>query len=85
MTKRPLKFKLDAYRMYAAQHMSPIDAFAAASELNGDVALSGCMTTKAYASGYMSDDIKNVLRKKIAKQDHEVLTYFAMWQLDTTF
>jgi hypothetical protein len=68
--------------MYAVEKMSPIDAFAAASKLNGDIALSGCMTTKAYASRYMSDDIKNVLRKKIANGDQETLDYFALWQLD---
>lgn len=84
MIKRPLKFKLDAYRMYVGG-MSPLEAFQAASEMNDNVALSGCMTTKAYASGYMSDDIKNVLRKKIREGNGEVIAYLRMWELPLTF
>lgn len=80
MTKRPLKFKLDAYRMYLSG-MSPLNAFQAASEMNDNIALSGCMTTKAYASGYMSDDIKNVLRKKLSAGNVEVAAYFEQWNL----
>jgi hypothetical protein len=83
MTKRPLKFKLDAFRMYCYYNMTPIEAFAAASKLNNDIPLSGCMTTKAYASGYMSDDIKNVLRTKIIQGNTEVLEYFLLWNMRT--
>lgn len=84
MTKRPLKFKLDAYRMYASG-LSSIEAFQAASKMNGDIQLSGCMTTKAYASGYMSDDIKNRIRDKIKARDAETVAYFAEWKLDEEF
>lgn len=80
MAKRPLKFKLDAYRFYAEGN-NPIDSFSLSGKENG-CALSGCMTTKAYASGYMSDDIKNVLRRKIAAGDPEVLAYFKQHGLD---
>lgn len=72
--KRPLRFKLDAYRLYTYCNMTPMQAFAEAGRLN-DCTLSGCMTTKAYASGYMSDDIKNFLRKKLAVGNEEISAY----------
>jgi hypothetical protein len=81
-TKRPLKFKLDAYRFYAQDGMKPVDAFAKAGEVN-NVPLSGCMTNRGYASSYMSDDVKNYLRKR--KDDDEVVSYFSNWGLDITF
>ncbi len=81
--KRSLKFKLDAYRFYVDGE-NPINSFSLAGHLN-QVPLSGCMTTKAYASGYMSDDIKNFLRKKIKARDVETLAYFHKWNLSTDF
>lgn len=84
MTKRPIEFKLDAYRMYASHGMKPIDAFVAAGQIH-QVPLSGCMTTKRYASGYMSDDIKRYLRDKITAGDPVVLAYFRKYKLDTKF
>jgi hypothetical protein len=69
--KRPLKFKLDAYRFYAVDKLTPMEAFKKAGETH-NVSLSGCMTTKAYASGYMSDDIKNFIKRKIAADDGEI-------------
>lgn len=80
-TKRPLKFKLDSYRFYT-EGCKPLEAFAKAGVEN-NVPLSGCMTTKAYASGYMSDDIKNYLRKH--KSNEEVIAYFSKWGLDLNF
>ncbi len=84
MIKRPLKFKLDVYRLYSVDKLTPTEAFAEAGRLH-NVGLSGCMTTKAYASGYMSDDIKNVLRKKIMENNEEVLLYFHHWNLPIVF
>lgn len=72
--KRPLKFKLDAYK-YWFNGASPLHAFQQASEDNDNIPLSGCMTTKAYASSYMSDDIRNFLRKKLAVDNNEVIEY----------
>jgi hypothetical protein len=84
MTRRPIKFKLDAYRLYATRGMTPMEAFAEAGKLN-TVPLSGCMTTKAYASGYMSDDIKNYLRKQLVLNNKEVHEYFSSWKLTKQF
>jgi hypothetical protein len=77
--KRPIIFKLDAYRFYC-EGCSPLEAFAKAGQVH-DVPLSGCMTTKAWASSYMSDDIRNWLRKQIAKGNSEVAEYFEKYQL----
>lgn len=70
---RPLKFKLDAYRFYSQGGMSSTAAFERAAIENATT-LSGCMTH--YASSYMSDDVKNFLRKKIVSKDLEVIEYF---------
>lgn len=78
---RPLKFKLDAYRLYKGG-MTPEDAFVHAASLN-NTTLSGCMTD--YASSYMSDDVKNFLRKKIEAQNEEVIQYFLANELDLNF
>lgn len=72
--KRPLKFKLNAYHNWY-HGMTPLEAFAMASSQNDDIPLSGCMTTKAYASSYMSDDIRNFLRKKLDVDNKEVIEY----------
>lgn len=77
--KRPLKFKLDAWRFYSEGH-TPLEAFVLAGKEN-DVPLSGCMTTKAYASGYMSDDIKNFLRRKRIQGNPEIDAYLVTWKL----
>jgi hypothetical protein len=82
--QRPIKFKLDAYRLYT-EGLSPTAAFERASMLNGGCKLSGCMTNRSYASSYMSDDIKNFLRREIAKSNREVLKYFETWKLDPQF
>lgn len=82
MVRRPLKFKLDAYRLYKSG-MTPREAFAQASKLNDDVPLSKCMTHRLWSSGYMSDDIKNFLRRKIVNKDVETLEYFRKYKLDT--
>jgi len=79
--KRPLKFKLDAYRFYT-EGLKPLEAFAKAGAEN-NVSLSGCMTNRGYASSYMSDDVKNYLRKRSSTQ--EVITYFEQWGLDINF
>lgn len=81
-TKRPLKFKLDAYRFYQQDNMKPTEAFEAAGRLN-NVPLSGCMTNRSYASSYMSDDIKNYLRKQ--RDNVELIEYFKTWELDLAF
>lgn len=83
-SERPLKFKLDAYRMYTNGH-HPVNCFEMASDLNGGIKLSGCMTTRSYASSYMSDDIKNAIRRLIAKRDKETIDYFNKWGLDLAF
>lgn len=82
--KRPIKFKLDSYRNYL-NGASPVVAFEQASSQNGGVKLSGCMTTRAYASGYMSDDIKNWIRRAIKAQNPEVLAYFDQHGLSLDF
>lgn len=64
MVKRPIEFKIRAFELFR-QGMSPTEAFAKAGK-EFDVALSGCMTTKAWASSYMSDDVKNYLKKQVA-------------------
>jgi hypothetical protein len=79
--KRPLKFKLDAYRYYVLGNTAA-HAFVLAARDN-NTTLSGCMTD--YASSYMSDDVKNFLRKKIAKKDQEVVQYFIDNDLDLKF
>lgn len=83
MTKRPYKFKLDSYRFYTLG-MTPMESFARAGKTH-QVDLSGCMTNKAYASGYMSDDIKNYIRKKIANNDLETIEYFNEHKLALDF
>jgi hypothetical protein len=83
-TKRPIKFKLDAFRFYLAGN-NPTTSFQLASEANDNVALSGCMTNRGYASSYMSDDIGNYLRRRIQAGDLEVLAYFAEWGMNTKF
>lgn len=65
--------------------MTALEAFQEASRLNHKIALSGCMTTKAYASSYMSDDIKNYLRKQISLDNTDVITYFNNNGLDLSF
>lgn len=81
--KRPIKFKLDAYRLfYTVQVDTAQEAFAKAAELN-DTTLSGCMTD--YASSYMSDDVKNFLRKKLNAGNVEVHTYFDTHQMTKDF
>jgi hypothetical protein len=80
--KRPLKFKLDAYRLFQSGTYGAVAAFAGAAKLN-NTTLSGCM--KDYASSYMSDDVKNFLRKKIAAGDEETLTYFKKHNLALDF
>lgn len=84
MIKHPLKFKLDAYRMYVAHGMTPLNAFETAGKMN-NVPLSGCMTIKTYAFGYMSDDIKNYLRRKIIAADLETINYFNQHNLRLDF
>jgi hypothetical protein len=79
MTKRPVKFKLDAYRHYNAGR-TPLEAFALASQDNDNVALSGCMTTRSYASSYMSDDIRNWIRKR--RDEPQIIEYFEQNSLD---
>ncbi len=84
MTHRPVKFKLDAYRLYIEGH-HPTVAFEKAGMLNGGCKLSGCMTTRAYAPSYMSDDIKGYIRRQIARGNDEVISYFNKWGLDLDF
>lgn len=84
MTTRPIKFRLDAYRMYLEGH-HPTVAFEKASRMNGGCKLSGCMTNRSYAPSYISDDIKNYIRRQIAKGNEEVLIYFKQWGLDLAF
>ena len=79
MTKRPIKFKLDAYRAYK-RGQTPLEAFQEASRLNDNVGLSGCMTTRSYASSYMSDDIRRWIRDR--RELPEVLEYFETNGLD---
>lgn len=59
--KRTLEFKVDSFKYYA-DGLTPKEAFLKACTLHGTTP-SGCMTD--YSSSYMSDDIKNYLRKKI--------------------
>lgn len=82
--KRPMKFKLDAYRMHTEKH-SILECFKKASEMNDNISLSGCMTTKAYAYGYMSEDIKGCIRRKLATTDIETHQYFEHHQLSKQF
>ncbi len=77
--KRPIEFKLDALRFYT-EGCTPLEAFAKAGKVH-DVPLSRCMTTKAYASGYMSDDIKNWLRKKRDGGNATVQQYLTKWNI----
>lgn len=84
MTRRPTKFKLDAYRMYV-EGFSPMVSFEKASDLNGGIKLSGCMTTRAYASSYMSDDIRGFLRRQIKADNREVIDYFDKYKLEKDF
>lgn len=78
--KRPIEFKLDALRFYT-EGCSPLEAFAKAGAKH-NVPLSGCMTTKAYASGYVSDDIKNWLRKQRDKGNQTVIDYLTTWSIN---
>lgn len=80
MTRRPKKFKLDAYRLYV-EGFHPQQCFESASLLNGGVKLSGCMTNRGYSSSYMSDDIKGWIRRQIAAGDVEVTQYIEQWDL----
>lgn len=79
MVKRPYEFKLDSYRLYR-EGKTPIEAFKIAGEIH-NVPLSKCMTTKAWASSYMSDDIKNRIRKMIKAGDPLTLKYFKKHKL----
>lgn len=61
--KRTLEFKVDAYKFYSSG--IPVkESFLRACEKHGTTP-SGCMTD--YASSYMSDDIKNFLKKNLQK------------------
>lgn len=84
MVRRPIKFKLDAYRMYVGGN-HPQQCFEQASKMNNDVALSGCMTNRQYASSYMSDDIKGWIRRQLAVDNQLVHEYFDWWKLRKDF
>ncbi len=59
--KRTLEFKVDSFKFYK-NGLTPKEAFVRACNLHGTTP-SGCMTD--YSASYMSDDIKNYLRKKL--------------------
>ena len=59
--KRTLEFKVDSFKFYV-DGLSPKEAFLKACNKHGTTP-SGCMTD--YSNSYMSDDIKNLLRKKL--------------------
>lgn len=80
MTKRPAKFKFDAYRLYVEGN-HPQQAFEKASALNGGISLSGCMTNRSYSSSYMSDDIRGWIRRQLAAGSVEAIQYFEQHQL----
>lgn len=80
-TKRTLLFKCDAYLLYA-NGLTPKQAFTEAAEIH-EVSICKCMMF--FSSSYMSDDIKNFLRKKIAQGNEEVLAYFSHNNLDLNF
>lgn len=72
---RPIKFKLDAYRFYL-EGSHPQQAFEKASMANGGCKLTKCMTERSYSSSYMSDDIKNWIRRQLKAGTSEVHQYF---------
>ena len=80
LSKRPNKFKLDAYRFYTDGHHPQI-AFEMASDANGGIKLSGCMTNRSYSSSYMSDDNRGWIRRQIAVDNKEVIEYLGKWRL----
>lgn len=75
---RPMKFKLDAYKAFC-DGLTAKESFVVAARDN-NTTLSGCMTD--YASSYMSDDIKNFLKRKIVQGNQEVIDYFVFYGLD---
>jgi hypothetical protein len=78
--KRPLLFKLDAFR-YFYNGYSAIESFRLAGDLNY-CTLSGCMTNKSYASSYMSDDIRRVLRDKLDQGNQQIIDYLNKYHID---
>lgn len=81
--KRTLQFKMDAYRFYAAYELSAPHALQYACAKHATKP-SGCMSLKN-AYSYMSDDIKNYIRKKLAANDSEAKEYFSKHMLDVNF
>lgn len=59
--KRTLEFKVEAFKLYKSG-FKPKEAFEKACAMHGTIP-SGCMTQ--YSSSYMSDDIKNYLKKRL--------------------
>jgi len=66
--KRPIEFYQTAWDTFNAddrsvyKYQKALDAFVAAGNEH-NVPLSGCMTTKAYATSYMMDDVKRKVSK----------------------
>jgi hypothetical protein len=66
--KRPIEFYQTAWDTFNAddrplyKYQKAMLAFLVAGEAH-NVPLSGCMTTKAYASSYMMDDVKRKVSK----------------------
>lgn len=78
--RRPAKFKLDAFR-YWIDGAHPTVAFEMASNANGGIKLSGCMTNRSWSSSYMSDDIRNWIKRQRDLGNTEVLTYLEKYEI----
>lgn len=81
--RRPIKFKLDAFRLFYCDRVGTAEEVFRQAAIMNSTTLSGCMID--YASSYMSDDIKNFLRKKLLVGDIVVHQYFDLYSMGKVF